>query len=112
MGPATHREAGTGEPATLWRGARDIEASCTIRERRAPLGGGPSYQERGSWGGDGIGVRIALSSSSVIAARTKAKEVFYDTPHSCTAGAGDIHSSAVRPRHHPSHGSIWLYDRH
>ena len=26
-----------------------------------------------------------------------AKEVFYDTPHPCSAGAGDIHSSVVRP---------------
>src|SRR5215831_17391359 len=41
-----------------------------------------------------------------------AKEVFYDTPHPCSAGAGDIHSSVVRPRHHPSDGSIWLYDRY
>src|SRR6516162_8804748 len=41
-----------------------------------------------------------------------AKEVFYDTPHPCSAGAGDIHSSVVRPEHHPSHGSIWLYDRY
>src|SRR5262252_2732365 len=41
-----------------------------------------------------------------------AKEVFYDTPHPCSAGAGDIHSSVVRPGHHPSDGSIWLYDGH
>jgi hypothetical protein len=41
-----------------------------------------------------------------------AKEVFYDAPHSCIAGAGDIYSSVVRPKQQPSHGSIWLYDRH
>src|SRR5262245_11330469 len=41
-----------------------------------------------------------------------AKEVFYDTPHPCSAGAGDIYSAVVRPGHHPSHGSIWLYDRY
>src|SRR5215471_6724569 len=29
-----------------------------------------------------------------------AKEVFYDTPHPCSARAGDIHSSVVRPGHH------------
>ena len=40
------------------------------------------------------------------------KEVFYDAPHSCVAGAGDIHSSVVCPKHQSSHGSIWLYDRH
>src|SRR6516162_956827 len=41
-----------------------------------------------------------------------AKEVFYDAPHSCIAGARDFHSSVVRPKHQPSHGPIWLYDRH
>jgi hypothetical protein len=40
-----------------------------------------------------------------------AKEVFYDAPHSCIARAGTVHSSVVRPKHQPSHGSIWLYDR-
>src|SRR5262249_320473 len=41
-----------------------------------------------------------------------AKEVFYDAPHSCIPGAGDVHSAVVRPKQHPAHGSIWLYDRH
>src|SRR6516162_4486470 len=41
-----------------------------------------------------------------------AKEVFYDAPHSCIPGAGDIHSAVARPKQHPAHGSIWLYDRH
>jgi hypothetical protein len=32
------------------------------------------------------------------ATREAAKEVFYDAPHSCIAGAADIHSSIVRPK--------------
>ena len=38
--------------------------------------------------------------------------MFYDTPHPCSAGAGGIHSSLVRPGQHPSNRSIWLYDGH
>ena len=40
------------------------------------------------------------------------EQVFYDAPHPCIASADDIHSSAARPKQQPSHGSIWLYDRH
>src|SRR5215813_10658264 len=41
-----------------------------------------------------------------------AKEVFYDAPHSCIAGACYFHSSVVRPKYQSSHGPIRLYDRH
>ena len=42
----------------------------------------------------------------------RAEQVFYDAPHPCIASADDIHSSVVRPKQQPSHGSIRLYDRH
>src|SRR5262249_24986134 len=86
-------------------------------------------KRRRVWGGELLGLRPRLPGARDFGRRWRqredcativqrhrsaltAKEVFYEAPHPCIAGARDIHSSVVRPGHHPSHESIWLYDRY
>jgi len=89
--------------------------------RRMPASlsrGGARHTKRPSLPGPRLGRRWRQREDcAIIVQRHRsaltAKEVIYDAPHSCIAGgARDIHPSVVRPKHQPSHGSIWLYDRH
>src|SRR5262249_41440065 len=120
MTMALPRSQGLGLPfRTLARLAQDEESGLLGGEAGSGegLGAVSCWDSAKGTGSKGLGRRWRQREDcAIIVQRHRsaltAKEVFYEAPHSCIAGARDIHSSVVRPGHHPSHGSIWLYDRY